>query len=603
MMKKFIQLFSLALLVSPVCAKKNKDHGRKKKEHPCIDWNTFCFQGCTMPASAVIDPTDPTQRDKYDKMRKLQLSTFELCLQENIGHYIDMGDQIYSDETLRSGVPVHFGYIVDYIDANALYFLYVDPATNQVYPEYQDVALVIYNPLFNEDTLWLLKTPRYYDALYPNGIDNLLENKKFQWKELMNTKTARQLRSRIGSRNFLYCPDDHDWEISDTADSLSVIAQQTYALAEKYMFNNDRCHPQVIQMNERRKKGNDNPGFYYTVAYELYPGKFVQLVGFDERTQAIGSVIQMRRDRTTGEITYYAMANSGGNNYNPLLPPEVAEMFTRTYAKQATTLGKNQLLWLRDVLQKDGKVPAYSKEGKYLGYSLNQDQIYFRCLIGNTTLISGAGFRDRLSTQETSILYHLFNGGDIVDDPNGVVTPIDPLNYEGKEAVRGILCLESGNHHFDGFRTDSSTPLNQTVEPDINGIIPPYTIYSYAMSNWTSDEGVVGPITLNSINTLDSAAAFRYDERFRRTFTTGDYINQPSAITITFDLEKDGFEKAFVKAVSWGNQNIFPQQTDSPEYVLDNSAFNVKPYSLMEDTLVYEQLRKAPAAVTAADKE
>jgi hypothetical protein len=541
-------------------------------ENNSVDFNRFCFQGCTFQNR--VTPTD-SSKNFTDGVR-CQDSTFELCRKKNVGHYINMGDQIYGDYSFYPEIIKDSSTNeVRYIDYNALWNLYVDSSNNV-----KDASNSVIINKGSYYRLYVKKTASTYDALYSYGISNMLSNKERVMESVFNGKGAKNLRNKIGYRNFLWTMDDHDFETNDIGDSLCPLIDQTMNMAKRYAFGNDPNHPQIIQMQQRKAAGWEKPGLFYTVAYELAPNKYVQVIGLDNRTFRTGTVIRFDRF-LDGSVRSFGCANAG-DNVN-LLEPE-ASRFIRKFSKGDSAYGREQFLWLRDVLQKNGHVPAYTKEGYPKGTFVNQSQIIFRCFVNPTAFIAGSGFKDRASGEESCVFYHLFNGGDIIADPSGVVTCVSPKNYTGKTAVNGIISFQSGNHVFEYFRGGPDLPIYSTNFPDASGITLPYNIYDYHMGNWSSNtNGVVGPVTEKSTNTFTLNGG-GYDVAFRRgKDLPWNAVSQPSAVMVEFDLSVDGEEKAIVKCLSWGNQ------TDS---IFINNTYNNEPFELVTDIIKASSLRK-----------
>jgi hypothetical protein len=430
------------------------------------------------------------------------------------------------------------------------------------------------------------KSSAYSTALVTGALNNLLSAKQYAYAELMNSSVAHDYLSKVGYDNILYVPDDNDYEWNDFSDSLSVTSTGTYSIAKNYVFGNSLTHPQVVQQNERLTSyPGELPGFYFTVAYEIEPNKYVQIIGLDNRSFRTGQGYQLRRTGATGAITDLRTIDGQGQS-------GVLVGFNRSYANGDTTLGKRQLLWLQDVLTLDNKVPAYTKAGISKNTYATQSQIYFRVLCNQTTMLSGLGFKDRLTGEETATIMHMLNGGQIVDNGAQVVACTGVYG----SPIKGVICVASGNHLFEAYQAFTGAPTNYTgtfVGGTYQTVYAPYTVNEYIMSERVAiSTNSLIPTGANSTNPFTTGTYDLNVRRWQGSQYSWNQAYQPTAIGIDFDLRVNGRESANVRVFSFGNlyTNINSNPTTYPQ-LLTGNPFDNQYSEIFSEILYYKALQ------------
>ncbi len=536
-----------------------------------IKWNLFSFSGCTLQNSQYRDPNDPQYVAYRKQIDKVTQSPTELARRENAGRWFNLGDFGYNLVSEDLTIPGRANStnslrLVDYVNYDALWAYY--EANGGV--------------LSNSNTrLTFKKTPQFYNYFYPDGSNNLIRNRLSIMKEFMEHPTSLALRQKIGSNNFLYLPDDNDYEVNNIPDSLtpSVIKNSFWALHSNYIFGNSPTHPQIAQSNARLAANPSQfPGYYFTAAYELEPNKYVQVIGLDNRTFRTGTYLQIRRDVSGGNFTDIVMMSGEDSSY-----PRVLE-------NGETTLGSDQLIWLRNILQRDGYVPGYTKDGKPQNIMVPQSKIYFRAMCHPTQLIAtefpGISFQDDPTKKEVSVILHLINGGDISKDASGVINFINKGVYTDASAVKGVFNVISNNHRFEYFqmKTDLS----------YNGVYPPYNINEYGVSTRCDIASNTAPLTADASNTYIKGT-WSLTTR-RDNDASWNTVLQPSTLLVEFNLRNDGFETMHVRAVTFGNLLARGIRSGNalisfPE-LLTGNIFDSGYISVLDETIRYTQLRK-----------
>ncbi len=537
-----------------------------------IKWNLFTFNGCVLQSSQYRNPNDVANLAYIKQSDKLVQSSFELTRRENAGRWMNLGDFGYNlvteDLTIpATPLPDNSLRVVDYVDLSGVWNYYLSNG----------------GVLSNSNTrLTFKKTPQFYNFLYPDGSNNLIRARQRIMNEFMTHETSTQLRSKIGSNNFFYIPDDNCYEVNNIPDSLtpSIIKNTFWSLHSNFIFGNSQSHPQIIQSNQRLAANPGQfPGYYFTVAYELEPNKYVQLIGLDNRTFRTGTYSQIRKD-TSGNISDIVMVSGEDSSY-----PRVLE-------NGDTCLGSDQLIWLRNILQRDGYVPGYTKEGNPQNIMVPQSKIYFRMIATPTALFSvefpSATFQDDYTKKEVSVILHILNGGDISKDASGIINFIDKGTYTDASAVKGVFSIISNNHQLEYYQ--AKTDLSY------NGVYMPYKLNEYGISTRADRTLATAPRTVDASSTYVKGT-WSLTTR-RDTDASWNVVLQPGSLLVEFNLKNDGRETVHIRMVAYGNTlQKNPLRKSGVDYasydeILTANVFDSPYASVLDETIRFTELRK-----------